>query len=360
MSTTGPDNRPTEPESLVLEAWGQGMMVGALVVMAALTMANMRKGVLLHKLILAELILGMGHGTWIFTTFPVYGWLLSVTAMLLFCSWSLHNVIAWMKNRPFLSRRVSAIYIGTVIFVQPYWIVELYAIFCYFNNIGNTEMFPKLRPWEPLFRDPWWLFTSCSLLYIIKKEYDFGLIELIRISPRFGVMLFSMCASLIFVVFDILSVTGVIHLGLATGVEPFWKLSFIFKCLSDIVILDDFKTALDRIRKYWMRRIDSSRSFTGGDGDEHPSQGSRESRGSRGGKLSEVSKDLESGIALPPLKYPSVAATANNELGHSSQPGLPVLGASTGSAVESTLHPLATYPTGDGSDSFHGWLRSSI
>lgn len=190
-------------------------------------------------------------------------------------------------------------------------------------------------------------------------------------------MLFSMCASLIFVVFDILSVTGVIHLGLATGVEPFWKvypspfymfmfdlltrqLSFIFKCLSDIVILDDFKTALDRIRKYWMRRIDSSRSFTGGDGDEHPSQGSRESRGSRGGKLSEVSKDLESGIALPPLKYPSVAATANNELGHSSQPGLPVLGASTGSAVESTLHPLATYPTGDGSDSFHGWLRSSI
>lgn len=54
MSTAGPANRPTEPEALVLEAWGQGMMVGALVVMAALTIANMRKGVLLHKLILAE------------------------------------------------------------------------------------------------------------------------------------------------------------------------------------------------------------------------------------------------------------------------------------------------------------------
>lgn len=181
----------------------------------------------------------MGHGTWIFTTFPVYGWLLSVTAGLLFCSWSLHNVIAWMKNRPFLSRRLSAFYISTVILVQPYWIVELYSIFCYFNNIGNTEMFLKIRPWEPLFRhvpldtkkrvkanffsDPWWLFTSCSLLYIIKKEYEFGLIELIRISPRFGVMLVSMSASLIFVILDILSVTGVIQLGLATGVEPFWK-----------------------------------------------------------------------------------------------------------------------------------------
>ena len=94
----------------------------------------------------------MGHGTWVFTTFPVYGWLLSVSAMLLFCSWSLHNVIAWMKSRPFLSRRLSAFYIGTVILVQPYWIVELYSIFCFFNNIGNTDMFLKLRPWEPLFR----------------------------------------------------------------------------------------------------------------------------------------------------------------------------------------------------------------
>ncbi|KUL85357.1 hypothetical protein ZTR_07002 [Talaromyces verruculosus] len=360
MSTAGPANRPTEPEALVLEGWGQGMMVGALVVMAALTIANMRKGVLLHKLILAELILGMGHGTWIFTTYPVYGWLLSASAMLLFCSWSLHNVIAWMKNRPFLSRRLSAFYIGTVILVQPYWIVELYSIFCFFNNIGNTEMFLKLRPWEPLFRDPWWLFTSCSLLYIIKKEYDFGLLELIRISPRFGVMLFSMCASLLFVVFDILSVTGVIQLGLATGVEPFWKLSFIFKCLSDIVILDDFKTALDRIRSYWMSRIDSSRSLTGAD--DRPS---RRSRGSRGGsRPSEAVKDLEPAIALPPLMEPSVAAaTSHNQLDVLSQPQLRVHGASSDSAGESTLHPLATYPSRYGAENlenFYGGLRSSI
>jgi hypothetical protein len=46
--------RPTNPDGLVLEAWGQGLMVGALVVMSAITVANMRKRVLLHKLILAE------------------------------------------------------------------------------------------------------------------------------------------------------------------------------------------------------------------------------------------------------------------------------------------------------------------
>lgn len=54
MSATGPVNRPTELDALVLEAWGQSLMVGALVVMAALTVANMRKSVLLHNLILAE------------------------------------------------------------------------------------------------------------------------------------------------------------------------------------------------------------------------------------------------------------------------------------------------------------------
>lgn len=54
MSPKRPANRTTDLDALVLEAWGQGMMVGALVVMTALTVANMRKGVLLHKLILAE------------------------------------------------------------------------------------------------------------------------------------------------------------------------------------------------------------------------------------------------------------------------------------------------------------------
>lgn len=46
--------KPTNPNGLVLEAWAQGYMVGSLIIMAAVTVANMRKGVILHKLILIE------------------------------------------------------------------------------------------------------------------------------------------------------------------------------------------------------------------------------------------------------------------------------------------------------------------
>ena len=46
--------KPTNPNHLVLEAWSQGMMVGSLIVMAMITTANMRTGVLLHKLVLLE------------------------------------------------------------------------------------------------------------------------------------------------------------------------------------------------------------------------------------------------------------------------------------------------------------------
>jgi hypothetical protein len=92
----------------------------------------------------------MPHGTFIFPHAPTYGWYLSCTAIGLNISWSLHNVIAWMKNRPFFSRRVSLFYITTVLLVQPYWILEIYANFAYFNNVNR--IFLKTRPLEPLFR----------------------------------------------------------------------------------------------------------------------------------------------------------------------------------------------------------------
>ena len=92
----------------------------------------------------------MGHGTFIFVPEPAYGWYLSVTAIGLNVSWSLHNVIAWMKNKPFLSRKVSLFYIGTVILAQPYWVLEIYANFTYFNNINR--IFERTRPWETLCR----------------------------------------------------------------------------------------------------------------------------------------------------------------------------------------------------------------
>lgn len=42
------------PEALILESWSQGFMVGALMIMACITVANMKRGIILHKLILLE------------------------------------------------------------------------------------------------------------------------------------------------------------------------------------------------------------------------------------------------------------------------------------------------------------------
>jgi hypothetical protein len=42
------------PEAYILESWSEGFMVGALVIMSCITVANMRKGIILHKLILFE------------------------------------------------------------------------------------------------------------------------------------------------------------------------------------------------------------------------------------------------------------------------------------------------------------------
>lgn len=53
--------KPSKPEALTLEAWSQGMMVGSLVVMALITTANMRAGVLLHKLVLLEVRPSLAH-----------------------------------------------------------------------------------------------------------------------------------------------------------------------------------------------------------------------------------------------------------------------------------------------------------
>jgi hypothetical protein len=41
--------KPTNPNELILEAWAQGLLVGSLVILSCITLANMRRGVLLHK-----------------------------------------------------------------------------------------------------------------------------------------------------------------------------------------------------------------------------------------------------------------------------------------------------------------------
>jgi hypothetical protein len=137
--------KPSDPNGLILEAWAQGYMVGSLIIMSFITVANMRKGILLHKLILLELILGIWQAFWLFFPTPVDAWWLSCGAIFLNASWSLHNVVSWMKIKPFLSPLVSKIYIFTVILVQPYWIVEIYANFAYFH--GVNKLFERTRPW---------------------------------------------------------------------------------------------------------------------------------------------------------------------------------------------------------------------
>jgi hypothetical protein len=101
-------------------------------------------------------------------------------------------------------------------------------------------------------------------MYAIKTKYDLTLAQIVRISPRFAVMLGAMFLSICFIVLDVLSVTSSLKSSLPVGINPFWKLSFVFKCLTDSVVLDDFKTALDRLRAFKISRLGSF-AIDGGD-----------------------------------------------------------------------------------------------
>jgi hypothetical protein len=61
-----------------------------------------------------------------------------------------------------------------------------------------------------------------------------------------------MVISIIFIIVDVLAVTPVFPIGV---INPFWKFAFIFKCLTDTIILDDFKTALDKLRRRTMAGV---------------------------------------------------------------------------------------------------------
>jgi hypothetical protein len=105
---------------------------------------------------------------------------------------------------------------------------------------------------------------------------------IVRLSPRFAVMLGAMVLSICFLIVDIWyvsqpvrlshhlticsSVTGALSSSLPVGINPFWKLSFVFKCLTDCVVLDDFKTALDRLRAFKITRLGSFAADNGENG----------------------------------------------------------------------------------------------
>ncbi|KAH7125863.1 hypothetical protein EDB81DRAFT_872134 [Dactylonectria macrodidyma] len=246
------ESKPTDIGVITLESWSQGFMMGAVVIMIGMTLANMRR-VLLHRLILLELCLVLPNCVFIFFNPPVWGWYLSSTAILLISSWSLHNIVSWMKSRPFLETRGRRIYISTVAFAQLYWVLELYANFAYFNG-GHGRLFNTTRPFEPLFRDPWWIFTTANLFWNIRYRYSLTLTQIVRISPRFAVLLFSMCLSIIFIILEVLAVTPVFSIG---GINPYWKFASVFKCFTDTVILDDFKSALDKLSHHRMNMINN-------------------------------------------------------------------------------------------------------
>lgn len=81
--------------------------------------------------------------------------------------------------------------------------------------------------------DPWWIFTTCNLFWVVKTHYNFGIIELVRESPRFGLMLASMGLSIAFLILDILSVTGALRVTTTMGINPFWKVG-LFCLFGDV------------------------------------------------------------------------------------------------------------------------------
>jgi len=127
---------------------------------------------------------------------------------------------------------------------------------------GQSSLYDHTRPIEVLFRDPWWIYTVVSLLYNVRSRYEFSYFELMRISPTFAMMLSTMLLSVVFISVDIIAVTHVFEgLGLPSGMNPFWKLAAVFKCFTNTIVLDDFKTVLDRLKRHKLQ--DKSRPHHG-------------------------------------------------------------------------------------------------
>lgn len=107
-------------------------------------------------------------------------------------------------------------------------------------------------------RDPWWVFCCFILFYVISKSYGMGVLRIVKKSPRFGILFVSIILALIFTCLDII-VSIHNFIGETDGINPFWKLSLVFKCLTDAILLDDFKTELKRLGIKRMKRDEKRR-----------------------------------------------------------------------------------------------------
>jgi hypothetical protein len=154
----------------------------------------------------------MSHGTFCFMAFNGYGWYLSSTAALLYCSYFTHNVVAWLKISPFFNgnnpafqpivcKWVTRTYLISLSLTIPPLVFEIFNNFRYFNNI--SRLYQNVRPYEPLMRDPWWIFSCLTFIYVIRKCYSLNTFKLIHKSPRFGILLVSMLLAISFTIVDI-------------------------------------------------------------------------------------------------------------------------------------------------------------
>src|SRR5438477_9912800 len=138
----------------------------------------------------------MSHGTFCFMAFYGYGFYLSSTAALLYCSYFTHNVVVWLKIRtffvgplpsfsPYMCKWTRRIFLTTLAMTAPVIVFEIFNNFRFFNNY--SRLYETVRPYEPLMRDPWWVFSCLTLFYVIKRCYSLKTFILIRLSSSFGI-----------------------------------------------------------------------------------------------------------------------------------------------------------------------------
>lgn len=156
----------------------------------------------------------MGHGTFCFMAFRGYGWYLSTTAALLYCSCFTHNVVAWLKIRPFfvgphtsfrpgVCKWVRRVYLTTLAMTVPPVIFQIFNNYRFFNNI--SRLYVRVRPYEPLMRDPWWIFSCLVLFHMIRACYSLNIFRLMAECPRFGILLAAIFLAVVFTILDVLA-----------------------------------------------------------------------------------------------------------------------------------------------------------
>ena len=199
-------------------------------------------------------------------SFKGYGWYLSSTAIFLYMSNFTHNIVAWLKIAPFftgpypsftrkVSRNVTWVYWILLMMTAPIAVFQVFNNYRYFNDY--SQLFIRVRPFEPLYRDPFWIFADLVFFWVIKQKYDLNVLQVIRKEPRFGVMFVAIFLAIIFAVMDLLDCIVPAIEG-TEGVNPYWKLSLVFKALADNILIDDFRSVLQRLSDLQMRGFRST------------------------------------------------------------------------------------------------------